>query len=74
MHGGGLFPLHGPQWSLFWELAVNGLHVIVSRWLTIPVLVAILTLSAEALIAAGLNYSGLDVGWSRTNLWGGPPW
>ncbi len=73
VHGGELFPLNGPQWSLFWELAVNALHAVVSRWLTIPVLATIVTLSAGALIATGLNYSGLDVGWSRTNLWGGPP-
>ncbi len=73
VHGGELFPLNGPQWSLFWELAVNGLHAVVSRWLTIPVLVAIVTLSAGALVVTGLNYGSLDAGWSRTNLWGGPP-
>ena len=73
MHGGELFPLNGPQWSLFLELVANGLHALVSRWLTIPVLIAILVLSAAALTVTSLAYGSLDVGWSRANAWGGPP-
>ena len=73
VHGGELFPLNGPQWSLFWELAANALHGLVVRWLTIPVLAIIVALSAAALVWASLAFGGLDAGWGRSNLWGGPP-
>ena len=73
VHGGELFPLNGPQWSLFWELAANALHAAVVRWLGVPVLVAIVLASAAAIIWAALTYGSLDAGWGRANVWGGPP-
>lgn len=73
LHGGELFPLNGPQWSLFLELAANALHAAVARWLTTPRLAAIVGLSAAALIWTSLTFGGLDVGWSRASFWGGPP-
>ena len=73
VHGGELFPLNGPQWSLFWELAANALHALVVRRLTIPVLTIIVVLSAATLAWASLTLGGLDAGWGRGNFWGGPP-
>ena len=73
IHGGELFPLNGPQWSLFWELAANALHAVVVRRMTIPVLAAIVVLSAAGLVWASLTFGSLDAGWGRANLWGGPP-
>jgi peptidoglycan/LPS O-acetylase OafA/YrhL len=73
MHGGELFPLNGPQWSLFWELIANAAHALVVRRLTTPVLVAIVTLSAAAVAWASLTFGSLDAGWGRANFWGGPP-
>ena len=72
VHGGELFPVNGPQWSLFWELAINAAHAAVVRHLTTPVLIAIIALAAGALIWTSLFFGSLDVGWSRTNLWGRP--
>ena len=73
VHGGELFPVNGPQWSLFWELAINAVHAAVVRWLTTPLLITIVVLAAGALIWTGLFFGSLDVGWSRTNLWGAVP-
>ena len=73
IHGGELFPLNGPQWSLFWELAANALHAAVFRWLSLPVLVTLVAVSAAGVAAAALSYGSLDVGWGRANGWGGPP-
>ncbi len=73
LHGGELFPLNGPQWSLFWELAINGVHAALLRWLTIPVLLGVMTLAAGALIYASVHFGSLDVGWNRQNWWGAAP-
>jgi peptidoglycan/LPS O-acetylase OafA/YrhL len=73
LHGGELFPLDGPLWSLFLELAANALHAAAFRWLTTPRLVAVVALAAVALIPVSLHFGGLDVGWGRQNFWGGPP-
>ncbi len=73
VHGGELFPLNGPQWSLFLELAANALHAAVVRWLTTWRLLAIVGLAGVLVILASARFGGLDAGWSRTNIWGGPP-
>ena len=73
LFGGELFPLDGPQWSLFWELIVNGVHASVFRWLTIPRIVAILVISAIGLLAACAQWGWLDVGWTRRTLWCAAP-
>ena len=73
VNGGELFPLNGPQWSLMLELAINAVHAAAVRWLTTPVLVGVTILAAAALVYTSLHFGGLDVGWSRANLWGGPP-
>ncbi len=73
VHGGELFPLNGPQWSLFWELAINAVHAAAVRWLTTPVLIAVVALAAGALVWTSLHFGSLDVGWSRTNVWGAVP-
>jgi peptidoglycan/LPS O-acetylase OafA/YrhL len=73
LHGGELFPLNGPQWSLFLELSANALHAAARRWLTTSGLMAIVGLAAAALVFASFRFGGLDVGWSRATFWGGPP-
>ncbi len=73
LHGGELFPLDGPQWSLFEELLVNALHAAALPWLTTRRLIVITILAAAVLVAASLHFGGLDAGWARQNLWGGPP-
>ena len=73
VHGGELYPLNGPQWSLFWELAINAVHAAVVRWLTTPVLIAIIAVAAGSLVWTSFHFGSLDVGWSRTNGWGALP-
>ena len=73
LHGGELFPFNGPQWSLFWELAINAVHAAVARWLTTPVLLAVTGVAAAALIYTSLHFGSLDVGWGRANGWGAVP-
>jgi len=73
VRGGELFPLNAPQWSLFWELAANGAHALVIRWLTTPVLAVIAALSAAAVIGCSFAYGGLDIGWGRATAIGGLP-
>ena len=73
LHGGELYPLNGPQWSLFWELAINAVHAALLRWLTIPALLWIMAAAAAALIYASIHFGSLDVGWGRQNWWGAAP-
>jgi peptidoglycan/LPS O-acetylase OafA/YrhL len=73
MFGGELFPLDGPQWSLFWELTINGVHAAIFRWLTIPRIIAILAVSAAGLAIAVAQWGWLDVGWTRRTAWCAAP-
>lgn len=73
LFGGELFPLDGPQWSLFWELTINAVHAAVFRWLTIPRIIAILAVSAAGLAIACAQWGWLDVGWTRRTAWCAAP-
>lgn len=73
LHGGELFPLNGPQWSLFLEIAANAVHAALFRWLTTPRLAMVVVTAGLALIQVSLTSGGLDVGWARQSFWGGPP-
>ena len=73
LHGGELYPLDGPLWSLFLELAANAAHAATFRWLTTGRLAVIVAFAAVLLVAVSLQFGGLDVGWSRRSFWGGPP-
>ncbi len=73
LHGGELFPLNGPQWSLFLELAGNALHAVALPWLTTWRLLGVVAMAAVALLWTSLHFGGLDVGWARSNAWGGIP-
>jgi peptidoglycan/LPS O-acetylase OafA/YrhL len=57
------FPLNPPQWSLFWELVMNGAHALVfRRWPVQPLILLVI-------IAAG----SLLYRWDANNFWGGLP-
>jgi peptidoglycan/LPS O-acetylase OafA/YrhL len=73
LHGGELFPLNGPQWSLFLELTINAAHAATIRWITPHRMIAITAASAGVLVWTSVKFGGLDVGWSRQTFWGGPP-
>jgi peptidoglycan/LPS O-acetylase OafA/YrhL len=71
--GGELFPLNGPQWSLFFELFANALHAAAFSWLTDRRLAVVVGLAALLLTATAFYFGGLNGGWTRYNFWGGPP-
>jgi peptidoglycan/LPS O-acetylase OafA/YrhL len=73
IYAGDLFPLDGPQWSLFWELAVNGLHAAIFRWLTPRRIVAIMAVALVGLLLSVWRWGWLDVGWTRRTLWCAAP-
>ena len=61
-----MFPLLGVTWSLFFELIVNLLYVLLRRWLTSGVLVAVIVACAAVVVAIGLRRQDLDFGWQGT--------
>jgi peptidoglycan/LPS O-acetylase OafA/YrhL len=73
LYGGDIFPLDGPQWSLFWELCVNGLHGAIFKWLTPVRLGLIMAIAVLGLAAACAQWGWLDVGWTRRTFWCGLP-
>jgi peptidoglycan/LPS O-acetylase OafA/YrhL len=70
--GDSIFPLNGPTWSLFWELAVNLAYVLVGPRLTWRPLVAIFTASAALMLLAAFH-GGVDVGGRPSNILAGFP-
>jgi peptidoglycan/LPS O-acetylase OafA/YrhL len=73
IYAGDLFPLDGPQWSLFWELAINGVHAVIFRWLTPTRIVAIMAVALVGLVVACHRWGWLDVGWTRRTFWAAAP-
>jgi peptidoglycan/LPS O-acetylase OafA/YrhL len=68
-----IFPLNGPAWSLFWELAINLLFAIALPFLTTRRLIAVVIAGAGLLIYTGLQFGILHVGWDMPHLLGGAP-
>ncbi len=64
-----LFPLNFPAWSLFFELCANLVFVMLWRWLRLPLLIAIILLSALGVVLA--PHSGAGEAWSSIG-WGFP--
>jgi len=68
----GIYPLNGPTWSLFFELAANLAFVLVFRWLGPRALVAVV--AAGVLLVVGLAFSGgIDAGATPREFLGGFP-
>ena len=61
--------LDGPTWTLLPELVANFAYALLIRWLTLPVLAAIIGLSGAGLVFAELHYQTLDVGFGATQAW-----
>jgi len=66
--GNALFPLDIPAWSLFLELFVNLLYVAFWRHLSNRVLIAILAVTAVALLVCAGVYGDLGGGWDWSTL------
>jgi len=63
LHGDAVFPLNGPGWSLFFELFVNFLYVLLSPILSIRVLITVVSLAACALVWCAATFGDLSGGW-----------
>jgi len=61
--------LDGPTWTLAPELVANALYALFIRWMTLPVLIAIIAVSGAGVIYAEHHYESLDVGYGDTELW-----
>jgi peptidoglycan/LPS O-acetylase OafA/YrhL len=70
--GDSIFPLNGPTWSLFFELAANLVYALAGRHMTTRVLAVIVALSGAALVWLAFN-GGIDVGGRPSTILGGIP-
>lgn len=70
--GDSIFPLNGPTWSLFWELAVNLVYVLIGPRLTWKPLIAIFAASAALMLFTAFH-GGVDVGGRPSNILAGLP-
>jgi len=61
--------LDGPTWTLLPEIAANALYALFIRFMTVPVLIAIVVLSGAGVTYAEFHYESLDVGYGPTELW-----
>ncbi len=66
-----LFALNIPAWSLFFEVLANLAYGVTHRWLSRPVLMAVVVLAGLALCMRATAAGSLDVGVRWTHLWGG---
>lgn len=68
-----VFPLNGPQWSLFWELAVNLLYAVVAPWLTFRRLVVLTVVGGVAHILLVLQFGTGSLGPHAGDWFAGGP-
>lgn len=61
--------LDGPTWTLLPEIIANVIYARFIRFMTTPVLLAIVAVSGAGVIFAELHYQTLDVGYGDTQLW-----
>ncbi len=70
--GDSIFPLNGPTWSLFFELAANLVYALIGRRLSTLELAVIVAISGAALAYLAFN-GGVDVGGLPRTFWAGVP-
>jgi peptidoglycan/LPS O-acetylase OafA/YrhL len=61
--------LDGPTWTLLPELIANFLYAGLIRWMTVPVMLGIVTVSGAVLVYAAKTCETLDVGFGPTEQW-----
>lgn len=66
-----LFPANGPLWSLFFEVAINFVWAALLAGRSTRVLGVLVATCAGFLVALGLRFGTLDIGWEATSLAGG---
>ncbi len=66
-----LYPLNGPSWSVFLELAVNIVYAIAFRYLSRPVLIGVAVLAAAWLAVNAVGFGSVDWGNKTSTFVGG---
>lgn len=66
-----LFPLNGPAWSLFFELAINLVFAVWFVFLRRAWLRLIVIAAGALVLVAALQYQTLNLGWSWSTSWAG---
>lgn len=66
-----VYSLNVPAYTLFCELAVNLVYVLIFRWLSTRVLIGLVLAAAVALAITILNFGRIDVGSDWGTWWGG---
>lgn len=68
----GIYPLDGPTWSLFFELAANVVYVLIFRWLGLRMLSAVIAAGVVSVVVLAFN-GGIDAGATPREFIGGFP-
>lgn len=66
-----VYSLNVPAYTLFCELVVNLVYVLVFRWLSTRVLIGVVLVSALCLAATILSFGRIDIGSDWGTWWGG---
>lgn len=66
-----LFPSNGPLWSLFFEIVINFIWALFLAGRSTRILCGLVAVSAGFLVALGLHFGTLDIGWEAISLAGG---
>jgi peptidoglycan/LPS O-acetylase OafA/YrhL len=66
----GIFPLNGPTWSLFFEIAINLAYAASLRWMRLRWVIAVIAVSGLALVGYAIT-GDIDVGPTPATFWGG---
>lgn len=61
--------LDGPTWTLLPELIANFFYAALIRFMTIPVLIAIMAVSGAGLVYGEFHFGTLDIGYGGTDQW-----
>ncbi len=65
------YPLNNVQWSLFFELFINGVHGLFNKFLSTPAVAAFALASGLILFMTDRHFGALSVGYSWSNFIGG---
>ncbi len=66
-----LFPFNGPLWSMFFEVVINVVFILVLRNMTFTKLVILCGLACACLVVYGHSFHQLSIGWGSQTYWGG---
>ena len=66
------YSLNSPSWTLLPEIGMNLVYALCFRWLTRPVLMALIAVGATGMVVAEVTHGSLDVGYADHAEWATP--